>query len=175
MENTDFDLDDFSPEQVEVIRQVAEKGGVLEPILNPEFSPEQSTDYRRGWPYDGAGKAMVSEWSGCRSRSYDDTRGGQWAEKRRNMPLEPVEELEGATQSASSKEAVDIERHNFHITDNDLGAGGPKAKYHANVKAIQLLRTIESENRLATPEEQEILSRYVGKINARSSGYVLQD
>lgn len=163
MENTDFDLDDFSPEQVEVIRQVAEKGGVLEPILNPEFSPEQMqliTDVvdrmmaqEKRWYQNEvdavAGHVMTPE-------EVNEQR------KERNMPLEPVEELEGATQSASSKEVVDIERHNFHITDNDLGAGGPKAKYHANVEAIQLLQTIESENRLATPEEQEVLSRYVG-------------
>jgi len=54
------------------------------------------------------------------------------------------------------------ERRNFRITDDDLGAGGPKAKYLANIKAIRTLKTIEGENRLATPEEQEPLSRYVG-------------
>ena len=55
-----------------------------------------------------------------------------------------------------------IEPHNFRIQDNDLGAGGPKAKYKANMEAIHLLQTLEKEERLATPEEQEILSRYVG-------------
>ena len=54
------------------------------------------------------------------------------------------------------------EPHNFRIQDNDLGAGGPKAKYKANMEAIHLLQTLEKEERLATPEEQEILSRYVG-------------
>ena len=54
------------------------------------------------------------------------------------------------------------ERHNYHITDDDLGAGGPKAKYRANIEAIRTLQTVESENRLATPEEQEVLARYVG-------------
>ncbi len=43
-----------------------------------------------------------------------------------------------------------------------LGQGGPKAKYKANMEAIHLLQTLEKEERLATPEEQEILSRYVG-------------
>ena len=55
-----------------------------------------------------------------------------------------------------------IEPHNFRIQDNDLGAGGPKAKYKANMEAIHLLQTLEKEERLAAPEEQEILSRYVG-------------
>ena len=51
---------------------------------------------------------------------------------------------------------------NFHITDEHLGEGGAKAKYAANITAIRTLQTIEAENRSATPEEQEILSRYVG-------------
>ena len=60
------------------------------------------------------------------------------------------------------QEKAVIEPHNFRIQDNDLGAGGPKAKYKANMEAIHLLQTLEKEERLATPEEQESLSRYVG-------------
>lgn len=51
---------------------------------------------------------------------------------------------------------------NFHISDIHLGEGGPKAKFRANMDAINLLKELEFENRQATPEEQEILSRYVG-------------
>lgn len=51
---------------------------------------------------------------------------------------------------------------NFTITDENLGAGGAKTKYKANVEAIKLLQRLESENRQANPDEQEILSRYVG-------------
>ena len=51
---------------------------------------------------------------------------------------------------------------NFRITDDHLGEGGAKAKYGYNVAAIRILKTIEAEGRFATPEEQEILSRYVG-------------
>lgn len=54
------------------------------------------------------------------------------------------------------------QRRNFRITDRDLGVGTPSEKYAANVAAIQLLKRIEDEDRLATPEEQEVLSRYVG-------------
>ena len=54
------------------------------------------------------------------------------------------------------------ERRNFQITDDNLGAGGEKTKYQYNVTAIRALKQIEEEGRLATPEEQEILSRYVG-------------
>ena len=54
------------------------------------------------------------------------------------------------------------QRHDFHITDDALGHGIPSEKYAANAAAIRTLKQIEAEERLATPEEQEILSRYVG-------------
>ena len=51
---------------------------------------------------------------------------------------------------------------NFRITDEHLGEGGPKAKFQANVKAIRLLKELEAAGQQASPEQQEILSRYVG-------------
>ena len=51
---------------------------------------------------------------------------------------------------------------NFHITDDHLGEGGPKAKFQANIEAIKLLKYLEETTGQATPEQQEILSRYVG-------------
>ena len=58
--------------------------------------------------------------------------------------------------------AKPAEKTNFRITDDALGHGGPKAKFRMNMDAIRTLQTIEFEQRLATPEEQEVLSRYVG-------------
>lgn len=74
---------------------------------------------------------------------------------------EEVTAEESILESQKQEKAV-IEPYNFRIQDNDLGAGGPKAKYKANMEAIHLLQTLGKEERLATPEEQEILSRYVG-------------
>ena len=54
------------------------------------------------------------------------------------------------------------ERNNYVITDDNLGVGAPLERYENNVAAIRLLKKLESEKRLATPEEQEVLSRYVG-------------
>ena len=54
------------------------------------------------------------------------------------------------------------DRHNFRITDDTIGVGGAKEKFRNNMAAINLLHELEIENRLATPEEQEVLSRYVG-------------
>ena len=59
-------------------------------------------------------------------------------------------------------EAPATDRHNFRITDDAIGVGGAKEKFRNNMAAINLLHELEIENRLATPEEQEVLSRYVG-------------
>ena len=59
-------------------------------------------------------------------------------------------------------EAPAADRHNFRITDDAIGVGGAKEKFRNNMAAINLLHELEIENRLATPEEQEVLSRYVG-------------
>ena len=59
-------------------------------------------------------------------------------------------------------EAPAVDRHNFRINDDAIGVGGAKEKFRNNMAAINLLHELEIENRLATPEEQEVLSRYVG-------------
>ena len=58
--------------------------------------------------------------------------------------------------------ALSADRHNFRITDDTLGVGGSKEKFRNNMAAINLLHELEIENRLAIPEEQKILSRYIG-------------
>lgn len=92
-----------------------------------------------------------------------------------DKPSEAVEQVEtpNSEDVASNIESTpipeetvlsvaDIPAVNFHITDDELGQGTPKEKFRANIMAIQLLKKCEDENRNATPEEQEILSRYVG-------------
>lgn len=69
--------------------------------------------------------------------------------------LPPEEKTETPAVSAT-------DRHNFRITDDAIGVGGAKEKFRNNMAAINLLHELEIENRLATPEEQEVLSRYVG-------------
>ena len=60
------------------------------------------------------------------------------------------------------KENLRRTAENFHITDDHLGEGGPKAKFQANIEAIKLLKYLEETTGQATPEQQEVLSRYVG-------------
>ncbi|RKJ63613.1 DUF3849 domain-containing protein [Roseburia sp. 1XD42-69] len=82
--------------------------------------------------------------------------------EKNNLPYDVVveklhfEEPEKAVQTDKSG-AV-----NFHITDDALGIGGAKEKFKRNIEAIRTLEKIEGENRIATPEEQKILSQYVG-------------
>lgn len=70
--------------------------------------------------------------------------------------------MERFPQSFEEKPAIELEPENFRITDTNLGVGGPKAKFRMNMNAIKLLKELERDGRQATPEEQEILSKYIG-------------
>ena len=184
MEEADVYLDDFSPEQVDVIYEVAEKGLNLVPMLNPDFPPEQMQLIA-----DVMERMAVNEQVAFGNEISPLTNHVMNPEeinhirKDRRLPLEPVDvdTIDGTGQigSGSARQTSGQagrenrtgeptlglehrEKINFHITDDDLGAGGPKQKFHANMDAIRLLKTLEQENRLATPEEQETLSRFVG-------------
>ena len=82
------------------------------------------------------------------------------------MPYDIVIQTIGS--KSPTLDAVEPERStlelagNFHITDDDLGVGGPKQKYARNIAAIRTLFQLEQEHRGATAEEQEVLSQYVG-------------
>ena len=80
-------------------------------------------------------------------------------ETERNEPV-PVEEHETVLMPEPIEPEVSAK--NFHITDDHLGEGGQKTKYENNIRAILTLKTLEKENRPASPEDQEVLSRYVG-------------
>lgn len=98
---------------------------------------------------------VVLQWVRDAAKSQENTVDTPVKMKEIVIDLTPREEPEKEPEPL-------VERHNFRITDDDLGAGGPKAKFRANMDAIYLLKTLENENRLATPEEQEVLSRFVG-------------
>ena len=67
-----------------------------------------------------------------------------------------------AADEALNAEPMPEAAGNFHITDDNLGVGGPKQKFARNIEAIQTLRTLEQKHRGATAEEQQVLSQYVG-------------
>lgn len=175
MEKAHTSFDQFSPEQMDVIYETAQKEVDLVPMLNPEFSPEQmqliadvmvrvaaDKEAMFGHELDPLINHVMSR------EEINDVR------KNRQFALEPLEEdvqepqeqqtvgQDKEPQKRLGTGSTKPERINFHITDDDLGAGGPKQKFRANMEAVRLLHELEFENRMATPKEQEVLSRYVG-------------
>ena len=156
LHNAGVAYEDFSPEQMDVIYSVAESGGELEELLNPDFSPEQMqliADVQTRT--DAIHRSAVDDVLNPLTSKPMTPEEVNHARRQHNLPLDSGAETE---QPAQLKQKP----INFRITDDDLGAGGPKTKYKANVEAIRLLKTLDAEQRQATAEEQEILSRYVG-------------
>ena len=97
---------------------------------------------------------MKARWQAARScHSPKKKKRLRWAPKRVRR--------ERITFAPLHPEIPCEQRHDFHITDDALGHGTPGEKFAANVRAIRCLKRIEAEERLATTEEQEVLSRYV--------------
>lgn len=79
----------------------------------------------------------------------------------RKILEQPQPELSSEEHTDKSA-APSSDRHNYRITEDTLGVGGAREKFRNNMAAIHLLHELELEHRLATPEEQEVLARYVG-------------
>lgn len=184
VERAGTSFDEFSPEQMDVIYASAENGVDITPMLNPEFSPEQMQ------LISDVLERMAAEERAAHGNEVDALTNHVMnpeeinaARRERRLPLEPVDAIAGETpeqqierqqaEPSAKRERTEKGRTekqvsdqavltNFHITDDDLGAGGPKQKFRANMDAIYTLKILENEGRLATPEEQEILSHYVG-------------
>ena len=77
------------------------------------------------------------------------------------IPPEPAPPLEPAGHRGNTGQ-LRQDAQNFRITDDHLGEGGPRLKYQANITAIRLLKELEAASQQASPEQQEVLSRYVG-------------
>lgn len=126
-------------------------------LLKPEFPPEQMqliADVQNRT--DAISRAAAEEALEPLTQQPMTPAEVNHARRKHNLPLDSEAETELPAQPKQ-------EPMNFRITDDDLGAGGPKAKYKANVEAIRVLQTLDAEQRqAATAEEQEILSRYVG-------------
>ena len=167
--------EDYSPEQMDVLYSAAENGYDVLPLCNPAFSPEQMqliADIQA---------RMQAHTRAAFHDVYDFITQNQISlslinelREVNNLPLETADTSPEADSKPELREVViDLASShegteqkpapiNFRITDDDLGAGGPKAKFRANMEAINLLHELEFEGRNATAEEQEILSRYVG-------------
>ena len=78
------------------------------------------------------------------------------------VDLRPSWVHEQPRQEPVQNEPISNKKIDYRITDDHLGEGGAKTKFQRNIAAIRTLKAIESERRLATPEEQAVLSQYVG-------------
>ena len=215
LEKSRTDYSEYSPDQMDVIYEAAEKGFDPASLCNPAFSPEQMQlimdinarmkahaqaqyqsvldrltggalsidainairaanllpleDVPSGSPERGSGgdigrpaSGIGQEGNGFRDVVIDLTPQGEVDSI--GKPFEgsgrPTAENPGTGEEAAT--GSEPELNNFRITDDDLGAGGLKQKFRANMHAIYMLKKLEAQNRLATPGEQEVLSRYVG-------------
>ncbi len=102
-------------------------------------------------------EAQLRSQSGLQTEIQLRLQSGLQAETR--SELQPGVQLESSPELQSNPQP---ERINFRITDSGINPGGPKQRFRTNLEAIELLKIIESENRLATQEEQEILSKFAG-------------
>lgn len=185
MEKAGTAFDEFSPEQMDVVYASAEMGILdITPMLNPEFSPEQMqliADVMERMAADE--RVLFGNEIGMLTSHVMNPEEINAVRRERYLPLEPVDASKeetpeqkierqqgGGQREGHSPQGEPVPEHtadkrelvNFHITDDDLGAGGPKQKFRANMEAVRLLHQLEAEGRMATPGEQEVLSHYVG-------------
>lgn len=138
--------------------------------LTPKEKEERQTiEDARANPLEDASEEIVSEETNAEALDEKEvdlgteslqTQGDEQSEIETGS-VAPVGE-ETAEKPVFDTEQNVITAANFQITDDHLGEGGPKQKYTRNIEAIRLLYTLEEEKRNATPEEQEVLSQYVG-------------
>ena len=145
LHNAGVAYEDFSPEQMDVIYSVAESGGELEELLNPDFSPEQMqliADVQTRT--DAIHRSAVDDVLNPLTSKPMTPEEVNHARRQHNLPLDSGAETEQPVQPKQ-------EPMNFRITDDDLGAGGAKTKFKANIEAIRLLQTLDAEQRQASP------------------------
>ena len=145
-----WSYDVISREQFETwLRQDERNAGLFTPEEKeppaPEITSEPVTVYpgdKNGLPYDVVVERL----------HIDETEP---------TPPEPAPPAEQAGHQRNTDQPR-RNAQNFRITDDHLGEGGPRLKYQANIAAIRLLKELEAAGRQASPDQQEVLSRYVG-------------
>ena len=134
------------------IGDILEKGDELFRIAN--ISDNMITLEETSSLFHSMESITLSEFT---ERGYSLVEAAERKEKVKS-PLDTQEEF----HTDNTKSPVETRNNNFVITDVNLGVNGPKARFNANVAAVEILKMIESEGRIATPEEQQILSGYTG-------------
>ena len=146
----ELDRTDYSYDPA--IGDILEKGDELFRIAN--ISDNIITVEETASLFHESESITLSEFT---ERGYSLVEAAERTEKIKS-PLDTQEKFH--TDNAMSP--VETQKNNFVITDENLGVNGPKARFNANVASVETLKNIESEGRIATPEEQKILSGYTG-------------
>ena len=163
-------LDGFGQEQAEPAVEAAKP--IEEAAEAPAFHSEPVAVYpgdKNHLPYDVVVERLhIDELEPTPPEPTPDADPGEKPEHPVAIPVngewQTFPNQRAAEQAAYQEYRDNLRRNaeNFRITDDHLGEGGPKAKYQANVAAIKLLKYLEETTGQATPEQQEVLSRYVG-------------
>ncbi len=150
-------LEQVLSDEVQIGRYLKE----IENAENPEQLKEIQYEFMEDESFPRRLNSRYSEAVRKKEESFGIYEETGEIEEGNELSFEPEIEI----QEIPQMQEAEIDRtgaKNYHIKDSDLGVGSPKEKYHRNVEAIRTLQNIEKENRIATPEEQEILSQYVG-------------
>ena len=145
IDNTAFRITNLNDHEVEMLDPT---------LIYPIFRVESRENFERMLAQDSRNQALLPEKANEPAEEVKlnsiviDLRPSWMREPEKPEP-QPIIQGNGA-------------RYNFHIDDDHLGEGGAKTKFRRNMNAINLLKIIEEDHRLATPEEQETLSQYVG-------------
>ena len=184
LQESGTDYGDYSPEQMDVIYDAAEKGFDVTALCNPAYPPQQmqlimdmqaraqshtAAHFQGVFGQLTGGALSIEEINAIRAANLLPLEEGS-PERENNAERRSETSAVSGDPGSTAPSENEIEAsalpppqlHNFRITDDDLGAGGLKTKFRANMNAIHMLKTLEAEDRLAAPEEQEVLSRYVG-------------
>ena len=139
--------DDFSDVDPAAVREALAGNGIVDgEVVDPEALASD--------PLIQSVRADVMEVAGDGQEEQ--------AEKAELPPPAPRPRREKLSPTVIHPEIPSAQRHDFRITDDDLGVGTPSERYARNVAAIRILKQLEDKGRLATPEEQAVLSQYVG-------------
>ncbi len=136
--------------------QILNENGYLVAVFDDSKEQEQQYDIT------AADKGKYEEQLSDNKPEISDEPQQEQTQEQPGLPPPNIPKPQPVQNKVIYPEIPASERHNFHITDNELGYGTASEKYATNIAAIRTLKQVESERRLATPEEQEILSRYVG-------------
>ena len=145
LDGTSFRITNLTDREVEMLDPM---------LLYPVFRVESRENFERMLAQDSRNQSLLPEKANEPTEEVKlnsiviDLRPSWMREPEKPEPL-PLVQDNGA-------------RYNYHIDNDRLGEGGAKAKFRWNMNAINLLKIIEEDHRLATPEEQETLSKYVG-------------